>query len=355
MTAACLGRAAGHPTPEGGPGGADAVLQMLRQKWRAELSNRPARVVLTDAGDSRALMAAAALAEGGSVAPIVLGRRHLVAEVASGAGIDLPAAVEVLDPEEAVALPELAGALGQAADRRRISHQTARAWHDDPVYLGAAAVSCGWAEACVSGSSRPTADVLRAAIAVIGLVPDACCVTSSFLMVLQDGRAISFGDCAVVPEPTVDELAEVAVATSRTHHRLTGQRPKVALLSFSTKGSAEHPSVQRVRQALDVVRRRWPELAVDGELQADAALDEAVAEIKSAGSPVAGKANVLVFPSLEAGNIGYKLTERLGRARALGPLLQGLAAPMNDMSRGCTAEDIASVALASAVLARSIG
>lgn len=346
---------AGAHAPQDEPRGADGRLQALRRSWQAQLRERSARVVLTDGGDPRALQAAAALAAEGAVAPVIVGRRRLVEAAASAAGIDLPPTVDVLDVADAEAVPGLVGAFDRAAARRGVDPKGVQAWRDDPLYVGAAAVSCGWADACVGGSTRPTADVLRAAIAVIGLAPGACCVTSSFLMVLGDGRVMSFGDCAVVPEPTIDQLAEVAVATSSTHRRLTGAQARVALLSFSTKGSAEHATVTRVRRALDEVRRRAPDLAVDGELQADAALDEAVAEAKSAGSPVAGRANVLIFPSLEAGNIGYKLVQRLGQARALGPLLQGLAAPMNDLSRGCSAQDIGSIALASAILARGLG
>lgn len=223
---------------------------------------------------------------------------------------------------------------------------------NSPLYLAAAAVDVAQADACVAGSLHASADVLRAGIHVLGLNPDSRFMSSSFLLVLPDGRALSFADCAVLPDPDEDELAEVAVSTARTFETLTGETPLVAMLSFSTFGSADHVTVRRVRAATGLVRQRAPHLAVDGEMQFDAALITSVARRKAAGSSVAGRANVFIFPNLAAGNIGYKIAERLGGAQTFGPILQGLAAPMNDLSRGCSVGDIVSVALIGALQAR---
>ncbi|MHB1711453.1 MAG: phosphotransacetylase [Acidimicrobiales bacterium] len=339
------------PRPGATPDGASAALSAIESRWLARLQQEPRRVVLTDGDDPRVVAAAVRLARDGGVDPVVLADEAGVARVAEDAGVDLPGSVEILAPEAAFEIPRIREAFEDAHHGRALPPDVVTERRRDALFLGAAAVRSGYAHACVGGSTRPSADVLRAALTILGPARDAHCVTSSFLMVLDDGRVLSFGDCAVLPEPDAEQLAEVALATSATFTALTGVEPKVALLSFSTKGSAEHRRVSTVREAVQIAGARSPHLCLDGELQADAALDIVVAKTKSPGSPVAGEANVLIFPNLDAGNIGYKLTERLGHARALGPLLQGLAAPMNDLSRGCSAGDVRAVALASALLA----
>jgi phosphate acetyltransferase len=213
----------------------------------------------------------------------------------------------------------------------------------EPVNFGAALVALGEADGCVAGAVYPSGDVVRAALWAIGTAPGVSLVSSAFYMVMADDLVLTFTDCAVVPEPTPGQLAEIALAAARDRSRLVGDSPRVAFLSYSTKGSARGPHVARVQEAAAHFLQLAPHIVSDGELQADAALSPEVGERKAPGSVVAGRANVLVFPDLDSGNIGYKLVQRLGRAAAIGPILQGLARPMADLSRGASPDDIVEV------------
>lgn len=305
----------------------------------------PGRVVFPDSLDERVIAAAGRLVREGLARPLLLGNPFAIRGLSTGKGLHIEM-VPVVDPERSDRRERYADWLAPRMVERGVNREEVLRHLADPLWYGAMMVAAGDADYCVAGNLSSTSAVLRAALQVIGLDEGNKTVSSIFFMIAPGGgRVLGFADCGVVPDPSPEQLADITISTADSYHGVTGTEPAVGLLSFSSRGSAKHPAVERVREAVSLVRQRRPQLVIDGELQFDAAYVPSVAMKKVPDSPLAGAANVFVFPSLEAGNIGYKIAERMGGYTAVGPMIQGLRLPMHDLSRGCSVEDIIDVTL----------
>lgn len=325
-----------------------SLLQSVREK--AKLAGKT--IVLAEGEEKRVLDAAKEILAEKVAKLILIGRREIIAQQA---GFDV-AQITVVDPEKDD-LSEYSELLYELRKAKGLDKEQAEKLVKNPLYLGVMLVKTGKADGMVAGSVNSTGDTLRPALQIIKTAPGIKTVSSCFIMVLPEGSkygqdgVMVFGDCAVNIAPDSEQLASIAVASADTAKKIAGIDPKVAMLSFSTKGSAKHENVDKVAEAVRLVHEQAPELQCDGELQLDAAIVDTVAALKAPGSQIAGHANVLIFPDLQAGNIGYKLVQRLAGAEAVGPICQGFNKPVNDLSRGCSAEDIVNVVAMTALQA----
>lgn len=305
-------------------------------------------ILLPESHDERVLRAAEILMKENIVSVITLGNENKVNDSIKKLGIRING-LRIIDPEKSEKLSDFTNIYFNLRRKKGITIEEARKTMKRDLFFGAMMLKESLADGSVAGSFASTGDVMKAGIHCIGVTEGISIVSSFFLMAYPE-KTYSFADCAVVPNPDANQLADIAISTADNHKKLTGDDPYVAMLSFSTKGSAKHESIDKILQAMEIVKQKRLDLNIDGELQFDAAIIDSIGKRKAPGSNVAGRANVLVFPDLNAGNIGYKIAERLGGAAAIGPIVQGLKKPFFDLSRGCSVDDIVNTAAIAALM-----
>ncbi len=327
----------------------------LRENARKEIK----KIVLPEGEEIRMIKAAEIIYKEGFAELVFLGNENKIRELASQNNVNFPETIEIIEPESSDKLNNYAEIYYELRKNKGMTLDQAQTLIKNPLYYAALMVHQNDADGLVAGSINATGDVFRPALQTIKTSPNVSIVSSSFIMVVPDCNygekgILLFADCALFPDPNSEELADIAIASANTAKVLVGVEPKVAMLSFSTKGSGKHALVDKVIEATEIVKKKAPNLKIDGELQADAALVPEIGNRKAPGSSIAGQANVLIFPDLNAANIAYKLVERLANAEAIGPISQGMGKPVNDLSRGCSVEDIVNVVAITALQAQGI-
>ncbi len=331
-------------------------MELMKKIWEAA-KNDIKTIVLPEGEEDRTLVAAEKVRKEGLAKVILVGSEENIRKRATALDVNIDG-IEIIDPEVSPSIDRYISEFYEIRKNKGMTMEKAAKIVRDPLYYGTMMVKLGDADGMVSGAIHTTGDLLRPGLQIIKTAKGASVVSSFFIMLIpnceygEDGLLV-FSDCAVNPNPTAEQLASIAISTAETAKSLCKIEPKVAMLSFSTMGSADHELVEKVRKATDIAKELRPDLNIDGELQLDAAIVEKVAKQKAPTSKVAGHANVLIFPDLQSGNIGYKLVQRFAKAEAIGPICQGFAKPINDLSRGCSAEDIVSVVALTAVQAQA--
>jgi len=320
----------------------------LLNEIKLKAANLKKTIILPESHDERVLKASEILKKKKIVSVIILGNDEVIRKDADKLNVDLQG-IRIIDPMTSDKLSNFTNIFFNLRKHKGITIEQARETVAKDLFFGAMMVKEGMADGSVAGSTASTGDVMRAGIQCVGM-PEGISIVSSFFLMLFPDKVFSFADCAVVPDPDVNQLADIAISTADNHRKLTDEEPYVAMLSFSTKGSAQHELIDKVIDATKLVKEKRADLNIDGELQFDAAIIKSIGLKKAPGSSVAGRANVLIFPDLNSGNIGYKIAQRLAGAEAIGPLVQGLKKPCFDLSRGCSVDDIVNTATFAAVM-----